>query len=270
MVADGVRTGAAAQRAGRQRPRALPNRSERGSEPSEASPKPQHHRTKTAEHLSKHATGAGGLVRTDTLDSRSGVQIRCACQSPTRFFSVQLDLDYASLRAFPDSYKVLESGRRGPTGGDARKVVLSEEGLATLYGGQQNEALRWYRYLFRGRASPAPAPGSSGRWSRRPYRARCRPSSAGCLTTLSRRSRSIRRGGALVHGCRCAPRLAPLRDRRPGAERVDGLASQGEHLRRRWARWGQDRVPCAPRGLPPRDRPLPAAPARACHRRHDA
>jgi hypothetical protein len=71
------------------------------------------------------------------------------------FFSVPLDLDYAMIRAFPGPYKVLEPGRRGPTAGDARKAVLGDEGLATLYGAEQDEALRWYRYLFLGRGKPS-------------------------------------------------------------------------------------------------------------------
>jgi hypothetical protein len=59
------------------------------------------------------------------------------------------------IRAFPGPYKVLEPGRRGPTAGDARKAVLGDEGLATLYGAEQDEALRWYRYLFLGRGKPS-------------------------------------------------------------------------------------------------------------------
>lgn len=71
------------------------------------------------------------------------------------FFSTPLDLDYTMLSAFPNAYKILEPGRRGPTAGDARRAVLGDDGLTTLYDADHDEALRWYRYLFLGRGKPS-------------------------------------------------------------------------------------------------------------------
>lgn len=72
------------------------------------------------------------------------------------FFCVPLDLDYSMLRAFPAAYQVAEPGRQGPSPqGDPRTAVLGEQGLGHLYGAAQDEALRWYRYLFLGRGKPS-------------------------------------------------------------------------------------------------------------------
>lgn len=70
------------------------------------------------------------------------------------FFSAPLDLDYSMLAAFPEAYRAAEPGRRGPAGGDAREAVLGERGMAALYGPDDDDAMRWYRYLFLGRGKP--------------------------------------------------------------------------------------------------------------------
>jgi putative ATP-dependent endonuclease of the OLD family len=72
------------------------------------------------------------------------------------FYCGPLDLDYSMLRAFPAAYHVVEPGRQGPSNrGDPRSAVLGEDGLPALYGADQDEALRWYRYLFLGRGKPS-------------------------------------------------------------------------------------------------------------------
>lgn len=71
------------------------------------------------------------------------------------FFSAPLDLDYSMLRAFLAAYQLVEPGRQGPsTQGDPRTAVLGEAGRGDLYAPDQDQLLRWYRYLFLGRGKP--------------------------------------------------------------------------------------------------------------------
>ena len=72
------------------------------------------------------------------------------------FFCKPLDLDYSMLQALPAAYKIAEPGRQGPSPqGDPRVAVLGDHGRPDLYGADQDEALRWYRYLFLGRGKPS-------------------------------------------------------------------------------------------------------------------
>lgn len=72
------------------------------------------------------------------------------------YFSEPLDLDFAMLEAYEDAYQVLEAGMKGPSGrGDPREAVLGEDGSPTFYGSDDDELLRWYRYLFLGRGKPS-------------------------------------------------------------------------------------------------------------------
>jgi putative ATP-dependent endonuclease of the OLD family len=72
------------------------------------------------------------------------------------FFSAPLDLDYSMLRAFPAAYQLVEPGRQGPSPqGDPRTAVLGESGRGDLYAADQDQLLRWYRYLFLGRGKPS-------------------------------------------------------------------------------------------------------------------
>lgn len=72
------------------------------------------------------------------------------------YFSVPLDLDFSMLMAYPEAYRVLEDGMRGPSdNGDPRKTVLGEDGSPAYYKDAKLEALRWYRYLFLGRGKPS-------------------------------------------------------------------------------------------------------------------
>jgi putative ATP-dependent endonuclease of the OLD family len=72
------------------------------------------------------------------------------------FFCAPLDLDCSMLRAFPAAYQVVEPGRQGPSNrGDPRTAVLGDDGLAALYPADQDQLLRWYRYLFLGRGKPS-------------------------------------------------------------------------------------------------------------------
>lgn len=72
------------------------------------------------------------------------------------FFCTPLDLDYSMLRAFPAAYQLVEPGRQGPSQqGNPRNAVLGDEGRADLYDDDQDQVLRWYRYLFLGRGKPS-------------------------------------------------------------------------------------------------------------------
>ncbi|WEW95648.1 AAA family ATPase [Pseudomonas nitroreducens] len=72
------------------------------------------------------------------------------------YFSDPLDLDYAMLKAYPEAYRVLAPGMRGPAAaGEPRDAVLGAEGLPVLYSAAEDEDLRWYRYLFLGRGKPS-------------------------------------------------------------------------------------------------------------------
>jgi hypothetical protein len=67
-----------------------------------------------------------------------------------------LDLDYSMLCAFPVAYQAAEPGRQGPSSsGEPRSSVLGDEGQPEFYEESQDDALRWYRYLFLGRGKPS-------------------------------------------------------------------------------------------------------------------
>ncbi|MEN5236156.1 AAA family ATPase [Pseudomonas sp. TWI923] len=71
------------------------------------------------------------------------------------FFSDPLDLDYTMLKAYPEAYRVLEHGMRGPAqAGEPRDAVLGAEGSPAFYAAAEDDNLRWYRYLFLGRGKP--------------------------------------------------------------------------------------------------------------------
>jgi len=72
------------------------------------------------------------------------------------FFSAPLDLDYSMLQAYFAAYTVIEAGMAGPRAGvDARDAVLGERGNPAAYASDQDDLLRWYRYLFLGRGKPS-------------------------------------------------------------------------------------------------------------------
>lgn len=72
------------------------------------------------------------------------------------FFSDPLDLDYAMLKAYPAAYKVIEKEMRGPSqAGEPREAVLGVEGNPAFYSAEEDDDLRWYRYLFLGRGKPS-------------------------------------------------------------------------------------------------------------------
>ena len=79
------------------------------------------------------------------------------------FFSIPLDLDMAMLDSFWKAYTELDPGERGPHGTDATDAVLGSGGSPGQYWApadpdkhaRRQERLRWYRYLFLGRAKPS-------------------------------------------------------------------------------------------------------------------
>lgn len=72
------------------------------------------------------------------------------------YFSDPLDLDYTMLKAFTAPYQRLEAGMNGPSpAGDPRDTVLGPGGNPTFYGPAEEDAMRWYRYLFLGRSKPS-------------------------------------------------------------------------------------------------------------------
>jgi predicted ATP-dependent endonuclease of OLD family len=71
------------------------------------------------------------------------------------FFSGRLDLDMAMLKAFPEAYRLLDEGMKGPSSaGDAKGAVLGDEGVPDFYSDDWDEDFLWYRYLFLGRGKP--------------------------------------------------------------------------------------------------------------------
>lgn len=72
------------------------------------------------------------------------------------YFSAPLDLDFTMLKAYPAAYRVLDAGMRGPAGrGEPREAVLGDDGAPAFYDDTEDDALRWYRYLFLGRGKPS-------------------------------------------------------------------------------------------------------------------
>lgn len=97
------------------------------------------------------------LASFDTMVDKGDIEVWMArLKEHGVFFSAMLDLDYSMLQAYFDTYTVLEDGMRGPRGDlDARDAVLGEGGNHAAYAADQDEALRWYRYLFLGRGKPS-------------------------------------------------------------------------------------------------------------------
>jgi putative ATP-dependent endonuclease of OLD family len=76
------------------------------------------------------------------------------------FFSAPLDLDMLMLSSYPNAYKVIPAGGKGPQASedDAAKRALGADGFGTAaFGGKPEKALfPWYNYLFLGdRGKPA-------------------------------------------------------------------------------------------------------------------
>ncbi len=101
---------------------------------------------------------AANLARFDAMPAEDGANLHDWARRLRQFgvfFCAPLDLDYSMLRAFPVAYQIVEPGRQGPSNrGDPRTSVLGEDGGPELYGADQDQALRWYRYLFLGRGKP--------------------------------------------------------------------------------------------------------------------
>lgn len=97
------------------------------------------------------------LASFDTMVEKGNLEIWLAfLQERGVFFSSMLDLDYSMLQAYYGAYTELEEGMRGPRDGtDARDAVLGEGGNHAAYAADQDDALRWYRYLFLGRGKPS-------------------------------------------------------------------------------------------------------------------
>jgi hypothetical protein len=73
------------------------------------------------------------------------------------FFCSPLDLDMSMLSAFPDEYRKLEPGMKGPKeDSEATEAVLGEDGDGAPYKDDDDwdDDCRWYRYLFLGRGKP--------------------------------------------------------------------------------------------------------------------
>ena len=75
------------------------------------------------------------------------------------YFASGLDLDMLMLESFPDEYRRLAAGQKGPQEGDtaaaeAAAAVLGAHGDATPYSEKTRALFPWYRYLFLGRSKP--------------------------------------------------------------------------------------------------------------------
>ena len=104
------------------------------------------------------------------------------------FFSWPLDLDMMMLEAFPDAYKHLQNGKRGPQRyedpkrqKDACKVALGEQGDGSFGLAPYDEAsylplFPWYTYLFLGdRGKPAVHLSALGQLSNQVLKDNCPP-----------------------------------------------------------------------------------------------
>lgn len=103
---------------------------------------------------------------TDELNGDYGqlVAIIGTLKSLGVFFSGALDLDMSLLSRFPNAYKVLEAGERGPGTADPFDAVLGSGQTSNTDWHWRPEAdadrerklddLRWYRYLFTNRSKP--------------------------------------------------------------------------------------------------------------------
>lgn len=75
------------------------------------------------------------------------------------YFSVPLDLDFSMLRAFPDAYKEVKTGSRGPkldvdAIASKKGAALKSGGNPDLYNDAYGEDFGWYPYLFLNRSKP--------------------------------------------------------------------------------------------------------------------
>lgn len=83
-----------------------------------------------------------------------------AFQEEGVFFSYPIDLDFAMLLAFPESYQVANSGGNGPRGGDTqsirkkKEITLKTGGKPDLFTANYDDAFKWYPYLFLNRSKP--------------------------------------------------------------------------------------------------------------------
>lgn len=77
------------------------------------------------------------------------------------YFSFPIDVDFAMLHAFPDAYKRVPAGKRGPAKeedalSERRATTLKKRGNVSLY--EEDEtydgAFAWYPYLFLGSSKP--------------------------------------------------------------------------------------------------------------------
>lgn len=75
------------------------------------------------------------------------------------YFSFPLDIDFAMLRAFSETYQQSHPGGTGPRTGDGvvdeKKIIaLKTGGSPQLYDANYDDAFTWYPYLFLGRSKP--------------------------------------------------------------------------------------------------------------------
>jgi len=108
------------------------------------------------------AAMADDIVDALNGDGHALKRILAALEDFGVYFSVGLDLDLSLLTAFPDAYKVIDSGNRGPGQTDPFDAVFGT-GRATDTDWQwrpsanvdkYTDDLRWYRYLFTNRSKP--------------------------------------------------------------------------------------------------------------------
>ncbi len=95
----------------------------------------------------------------DLLEEGEGNDWVKALREEGIFFSFPLDIDFAMLSAFPESYQHPNRGGRGPRGGaDAirgkKAVTLKTGGDPDLYDEDYDDEFRWYPYLFLSRSKP--------------------------------------------------------------------------------------------------------------------
>jgi putative ATP-dependent endonuclease of the OLD family len=101
----------------------------------------------------------GAIEDSDLLDEGEDNDWLQALREEGIFFSFPLDIDFAMLSAFPDTYQRPNPGGRGPRGGaeairDKKAVTLKTGGDPELYDEDYDDEFKWYPYLFLNRSKP--------------------------------------------------------------------------------------------------------------------
>ncbi|NIA70983.1 AAA family ATPase [Pelagibius litoralis] len=99
------------------------------------------------------------VADSDLLDEGGDHDWLRALREEGVFLSFPLDIDFAMIGAFPESYQHPNPGGRGPRGDadtirDKKAVTLKTGGDPNLYDYSYDDEFKWYPYLFLSRSKP--------------------------------------------------------------------------------------------------------------------